>query len=571
MKKKTTLSKVSDNSDPAFSNKMLYPLLIFIVWLVSYLICQIVFPHNLVWDEVAYLSVARGIAENFDFGARSYTVMGILNYGYPTHLIHFPICSLYIALFFKLFGSSLTVGYLSTWVAALGVCFLAYFIFLLLSENNYKLSFIVSMSYLFFPDVLKNCDSGMMEQFANFLLCLFVYLILKDYVKGTFGYITLLKFIVSFLVLWLYKTVFVGYLFGAFVLICLAYIPRITGKKITTKIPLPIFLALSFSSFAILFYGFKNYIFYPLAPMVNFSMQQEAKQVYAEFLGGVFNDFPNNILSNLHYFFTVIVGSYFIYPTTLTTSTGEYASFQNSILATSCCYVLDGVYFFGFVLMIVFAFISWKKLNPQQKVFIGFSLSSIMIFNLILCTIMKTYHENLWRYNTYYLPLYLCSFWILLKEQKIYFKPFISEHPKTSKLLLLIVFIFLYMPLFLSSIKHYINYEDNFHRRAKFNDEIVKSVVKDEKPAFVYFNDGIHTTFTGYPTKQVFKDATNEQLLKVNSILPEPIAYLFLRPGDWLFNSNQESILKGLPILNDQYKFYGFNKNAQIVVYKLAI
>jgi len=564
--KKKTVSKEKSKID----SKILYPALIFAAWLISYIICQFVFPHNLAWDEVAYLSVGRGIAENFDFGARSYTVMGLLNYGYPTHLIHYPLCSLFIALFFKLFGSSLTVGYLSTWVAALGVCLLIYFIFLLLSENNHKLSFLVSMSYLFFPSILKNCDSGMMEQFANLLLCLFVYLILRDYVKGNFNYLTLLKFVLSFLVLWLYKTIYVGYLFGAFVLICMAYISKITGKKLNTKIPLPVFLGLAFSIFAVLFYVFKNYVFYPLAPMVNFSAQQEARQVYAEFLGGAFNNFPHNILSNLHYFFTVVVKSYFIYPTTLAPATGEYASFEKSILATSCCYVLDGVYFLGLILMILFAVTSWSKLKPQEKLFISFSFTAIITVNLIMFTIMKTYHENLWRYNTYYLPLYLCSMWILLKEQIVYFKPFISEHPRASKALVFIFFIFLYLPLFISSIKHYIAYEYNFHMRAKFNAEIVKSAIKNEKPEFIYFNDGIHSTFTDYPIKQVFKDATNEQLLKVNKILPKPIEYLFLRPGDWLFNSNQEQILKGLPILNEQYVMYGFQKESQTVIYKLA-
>ncbi len=545
-----------------------YLSLIFGVWLVSYIVCQFALPHRLGWDEVAYLSVARGIAEDFHFGARSYTVMGLLNYGFPHHLINFPISSTYIALFFKLFGSTLTVGYFSTWVAALGVCLFLYFNSLILTNKNHKLSFLISMSYLFFPTVMKNCDSGMMEQFGCLLLSGSVFLILKDYEKGKFGYLTLLKLALSFTVLWLYKTIFIGYLFGSVVFLFLAYNQKITGRKIQTVLPFPAFVGIALLIFAALFYVFKQFVFYPVAPMVNFSHQQEMKQAYAEFLGGVFNDFPNNFLSNYHYFLKVIVGSYFVYPTAISRIADDYASFRNSVLGTTCCYVLNGIYFLMILFMTILASISWKKLSAVEKLFTVTAISSVVVFNLILCSIMKTYHENLWRYNMYYLPLSIPALWILLRHQVSYFEPFTFDHPVASKVIAGSFLVFLYFPLFLSSIRHYIDYEHNFHKRAKFNDELIKSVVKDEKPAFIYFNDGIHTTFTQYPIRQIMKDATNEQLLKVNSILPEPVEYLFLRPSDWLFQNNKEMVLMGAPILNDSYKLYGFNNDAQIVVYK---
>src|SRR3989338_2881547 len=113
--------------------KFFYPLLIFIVWLVAYIISQLLFDQKLGWDEVAYMSVAKGIADNFDFSARTYTVMGLIKHGYPTHFINFPIFPVYLAVFFKLFGSSLYVAYFANWLLALGVLLLLYFIFLMLS------------------------------------------------------------------------------------------------------------------------------------------------------------------------------------------------------------------------------------------------------------------------------------------------------------------------------------------------------------------------------------------------------------------------------------------------------
>ena len=569
MKSKISNRTVKVSADESKGKeRIIYPLLIFAFWLVACIICQFIFPHRLVWDEVAYLSVARGIAEDFDFGSRAYTIMGILNDGYPTHFIHYPLFPIYVALFFKLFGVSLTVGYFSTWFAALGVCLLIYFIFLLLSENNYKLAFIAALSYLFYPSILKNCDSAMMEQFGCFLLCLSTYLILKDYVKGSFTYWTVLKFIFSFLILWSYKTIFIGFLIGSMLLIWLAYSPQFTGKKLSSKIPMPVFIFLSFGVFAVLFYMFKQFVFYPVTPLMNYSPEQEIKQAYADFLGGLFNDFPNNLLSNIKYFFNVIIGSYFIYPTNAVYDTSEYANFKNSILVTSSYYVLDCVYFFFFLLMIIFTCSSWKKLNPQEKLFTSFTLFTIVVFNVILCLIVKPYHENLWRYNMYYLPLYLCTLCLLLGKLSLYFKSYITEHPKATIALLVSLFVFLYIPLFLSSITHYLYYESVFHLRAKQNDELIKSFVKDTKPKFVYFKDGIHTTFTNYPIKQVAKDATNDQLLHVNKILPEPIEFLFLRPNDWLYENNKESIVMGGPILNNQYKLYGFSRDGEIIVYR---
>ena len=127
----------------------------------------------------------------------------------------------------------------------------------------------------------------------------------------------------------------------------------------------------------------------------------------------------------------------------------------------------------------------------------------------------------------------------------------------------------IWLPLFLSMLNVQNALWDNYHNRAARNSKLIKYFIGTDNPKFVYINDGIHTTYESYPTRQVFKDATNEQLIEVNKILPEPIKYLFLRPTDWLFANNKELILMGGSIVNDQYKYLGFSKDDQIVVYKL--
>ncbi|MBI3308253.1 MAG: glycosyltransferase family 39 protein, partial [Candidatus Melainabacteria bacterium] len=304
----TATNKIQSGSTVSVGAHILYPALIFAVWLVTYIICRFVFPHMLGWDEMAYLSVARGIAEDFDFGGRSYTVMGLLKYGYPSSLINFPVYPIYLALFFKLFGSTQMIAYFATWLAALGVCFLIYFIFLKLVPNNHKAAFIVSLSYLFFPTILKNCDTAMMEQAGCFLLCLLTLFLIQEFEKGEFNFLSVLKISFMLLILWLYKILFIGLIFGTAVFIVLSY------KFNKSKLPLTVFLASVYGLFAVLYLLVQKFIFYPVAPMVNFHPSQESKQVYADFLGGLFNNFPEHVISNISAFLKVVIGSYFLYP-----------------------------------------------------------------------------------------------------------------------------------------------------------------------------------------------------------------------------------------------------------------
>lgn len=544
-----------------------YPLLLLGIWLITYIVCQFVFPHMLGWDEIAYLSVARGIAEDFDFSARSYTVMGLLKYGYPSTLINFPVYPVYLALFFKLFGVSQKIAYFATWLAALGVCLLIYLILLKLIQSK-KAAFSGALLYLFFPSVLKNCDTAMMEQAGCFLLCLMTFLLILELEKGKWNYLSVLKFSFILLILWLYKTLFVGALLGFFIFTFLAFNSKITGSKINAKLSFPIFAVSTYGLFAGLYVFAKKFIFYPVAPMFNFHISQESKQIYAEFLGGLFNNFPEHMISNISAFLKVILGSYFLYPCTNHVFEGELATYQESILALSAYYYLIGGYLFLLLIMVVLLFANWKELSSKLKVFSCYAFGSIVFFNLALMIVFKVYHENFWRYNTYYLPLFVCLLIIILFINLKYFKPFFNDHPRASKALLAIFFICLYIPLSISAIDQYIIYETKFHRRAKIHADLIRTFLGNQKPDFIYYNDGIHTTFLDYPIRQIFKDATNEQILKVNAILPKPIEYLFIKKYDWLYQVNKEKILNHKPIINNQYQEYGYTTDGSVAVYR---
>ncbi len=533
-------------------------LFITIVWFFVYCFCQVILEQKLGWDEINYLSVARGIAENFDYSARSYTVMGLLKHGFPTHSINYPVSSFYIALFFKLFGASLKVAYFSTWLAGLGVCILIYFIFNLFSENK-KLSVLVSLSYLLYPGFIRNFDSAMMEQLGNCLLCLFTYLIFKDYIKGLFDWRTLLKIVFMCLILWIYKTLFVGIFYGILSFIFLSS-KDLVGEKVTFKIHPILFTLLNFAIFAGLLFICMKWIFLPVAPMMNFTIDKEYSQVYSDFLAGYFNDFPNSFLTNVVNSF-YILKTFFIYPS-------HYVEPQSHFFIFIPYIVLISFYFLVLIFSILFLFLVWHLLKPEEKTFIVFTITSILGFNVTFFTIFITTYENMWRYNLYYLPLYLITIGIVLKSLNTYFDNFYQRNKIFSYLFVLVFIVFIYTPLTFSAMKMQKISYDYYHNQAKMNGMLVSKVLEKYPSRFIYLNDGSHTAFTSFPTIQIMKDATNEQLLQINKILPEPIGFLFLKQSDWLAVNNKEQILKSEPILNNSYVYYSYEPTTNTVIYR---
>ena len=112
--------------------KFLYIGLIFLIWIITYFLYSVIWEQKIGWDETSYLAVARGIAENLDFSSRFNTVLGLIKFPFPQHNHHYPIYSIYLAIFFKLFGVSLPVAYFSTWLAALVACIFIYLLIIYL-------------------------------------------------------------------------------------------------------------------------------------------------------------------------------------------------------------------------------------------------------------------------------------------------------------------------------------------------------------------------------------------------------------------------------------------------------
>ena len=132
----------------------------------------------------------------------------------------------------------------------------------------------------------------------------------------------------------------------------------------------------------------------------------------------------------------------------------------------------------------------------------------------------------------------------------------------------MVSFIFLiYIPLYFCS-DLVIGSKDWMHDVMKKNSLTIKNFIGNTKPRFIYCTLGTNITWDLFPTREIFMEATNEQISKINSILPKPIEYLFLNPSNYLVKENFNLISKRLPIIDNCYTFYGIDEQNQIIVYK---
>ncbi len=252
------------------THKFFYPILIILFWLITYLISLIFLDQSFEWDEAKYLATARGIAENLDFSGRSVTIQGLLKYSFPQNTTHYPLNSIYIAIFFKLFGVSVKTAFFSTWFSALITCIFIYLIMLLLTENK-LFSFLTSISFLFFPRIINQCNSAMMEIPGTALISILTYFIFKSISKGKLNPI-FLSFVS--LLLYFYKSLFIGAVIGVTSLIYFA-------RNLKQNIIISFLLYLGI--FSIAYIIFTKFIFLPLAPWMDFGIQHGVYGVYADF------------------------------------------------------------------------------------------------------------------------------------------------------------------------------------------------------------------------------------------------------------------------------------------------
>ena len=382
-----------------------YLAIIFIVWLVTYIFCQVVFEQKLGWDEVSYLTTARGIAENFDFSGRSHSIMGLIKYPFPQNTHHYPVYATYIAIFFKLFGVSLNVAYFSTWFACLLACIFIYFTLVLLTGGNRKLSFFFGLSFLFLPKVTDYCDTAMMEVPGAALLSIVVFMVCRDVLRGKINPFLLAAFA---LLLFFYKSLFIGIFFGFIVIIFSNYLN----------------LSLFLGTFAFLDVIFTKFIFLPMSPMFNFDPKTEAPDgTYADFLGGFLNDIAFNLTDNYRAFYDTVIKSYYPINTIFTPQ-------SDAVFFMIPAWFELAIYYLSIFYVIVFAIMTWNKLKPEQRIFILFSVVSILSFNFIYVSIVGGGVGLISRYNLIYTPLILISVGCLLSSNYDYFKPFLTEHRK---------------------------------------------------------------------------------------------------------------------------------------------
>lgn len=539
-------SKIIDKKD------IPYLLFIFFIWLFTYIVCQIAFEQKLGWDEISYLTTARGIAEHFDFSGRSHSIMGLIKYPFPQNTHHYPVYSTYLAIFFKLFGVSLQVAYFSTWFACLIACIFIYFTLVLLTGGNRKLAFFFGLSFLFLPKITDYCDSAMMEVPGAALLSVIVFVISRDILKGRVNPFLLAVFA---LLLFFYKSLFIGILFSFTVLILSMHSMKFTRSNILD-------LSLFLGTFAFLNVIFTKFIFLPMSPMFNFDPKTEAPEgTYADFLGGFLNDTAFNLTDNYRAFYDTVIKSYYPINTIFTPQ-------SDAVFFMIPAWIELAIYYLAVFYVIVFAIMLWKKLAQGQRIFILFSMTSILSFNFIYISIVGGGVGLISRYNLIYVPLIMISLGCLLSANYEYFKPFLSEHKK-GLYFVAVSFILIVYVTFHYSVDLIVKWnKDVYHNIAHKNSEVVKKFIGNSNPMFVYFTVGTHTTWDMFPTRVVLMEATNDQIKKLNLKLPKPIEYLFLNPKNNLFRINQDLILKGQPIIDNWYTLHDIDSGNKIVVYK---
>ena len=544
--------KKKEISNERIKGDYLYILLITLIWLITYIICSIAWKQNIGWDETSYLSTAKGIAQDFDFSSRFNSVLGLIKYSFPQHTHHYPVYSTYLAIFFKLFGVSLNVAYFSTWLAGLVACVFIYLIMLLLTENDKLFSFFIAVSFLFLPRIINYCDTAMMEIPGCALIMIFSYFVFKDISKNKLN-----PFLLAIASLWLYfyKSLFIGAVIGFIFLILIAYKLKSINLVLKNKLSFPQSLGIYFGTVSVIYIIFTKFVFLPLAPMMTFHPRQIQEGTYADFAGGFFHNPINNALLNMKSFFQNVISHFypsfpvFLYP-------GEEGYY---IPSANWCEL--GLFFLVFVYVIIFSFLAWRNLSSLNKVFTLFTVISIVSFNLIFILLATSCVGLCCRYNMIYTPL-------LLILASIHLREFLLKDKIRAYIVILTFLVLVYVPFFISEIKVGEWSKGYYSDIARKNTQVVSNVLGDSKPMFIYFNNGIHTIWVSYPTRTIIYEATNALLKQINLKLSKPIEYLFLQPENILFKENEDSILKGEPIIDHTYTFHSVDTENKVVIYK---
>ncbi len=268
----------------------------------------------------------------------------------------------------------------------------------------------------------------------------------------------------------------------------------------------------------------------------------------------------NNSINNLKILWQIITSGYFpSIPIDLDTKT------ITGCYVTSPIWLETGVYFLSLFYVIAFTFFSRSNLSQIQKIFIWFSLISILSFNIVFNVFIETNLGPRCRYNLIYVPLLLMSFATLLWINRDCVN---KEYKRSLVFILITLILFVYVPVYSAGSKIMYSNKKLMYEHAMKNTEIVRKYINNSHPMFIYFARGTFAAWNLYPIREVFMEANSDVLKRLNSILPRPIEYLFIGLNDCIFKENRELILKGQPIIDNCYTFYGIDPGNKIVVYK---
>ncbi len=539
------------------NSKFFYPILIFLIWLFMYIICNSLWEHQIWWDETSYLSTARGIVRDFDFSSRTTTVQGTLKYNFPQHTHHYPLHSVYMAIFLKLFGDNLNSGYLSVWISGLITVLFIYLTCNLFFPEKKFLSFIVGISFMFFPRILHYFDSGMMEIPCCALLSMTSCFVFKNLKLGKIN-----PFLIALFSIWLYcyKSLFVGTVFGFLVLIILssAFKDLNIKSKFNGFQNVCVYLGL----FVFLYIVLSKFIFLSLAPMMNFLSRLETPEgAYADFAGGFLSDPFGYIKISLAILYQNFIVNYSIYNVVRENGLDAfYVSIPN-------VYEYN-IYLITIFFISVFLITLWKRINSLGRLYILFTISSIFFMNFFFALIAGGSPGILCRYNIHFVPNLLISFVIILNELKNDFMKFYLPNKVAINIISCTLFLIVYIPYYRSANAVMDWEKKTYSGIANGNSKLIEKFTGNTNLRFIYFTVGNHSTWNNYPLRVIAMEATGEQIKKLNYKLGVPIEYLFIFPHNYLFKENQDKILKALPIIDNWYTFYGFDKDSKVFVYR---
>ncbi|TSC67947.1 MAG: hypothetical protein G01um101472_252 [Parcubacteria group bacterium Gr01-1014_72] len=524
------------------TNRYGWPLVLFLAWLGLYITNVVLFPIGLGWDEIVNIATAHGIARDGDFSAREYTVMGIIQDGYPNHLGYYPLFATYLALFLKVIGTSLGTVHFANWIAFLITTLLVYVTMYTCTKRR-MLSGATALAYLIFPGIWRDTISGLMEPVGALLTILTAYIVVRMFRRGAITGRSAVLLGTLLAILWLYKMILIGTILGVVIFIVALYriIPgaHSGGKWVSLKRFLPTTIGVCV---ALIFIA-TTYVFYPLSTAYTSNPAQQANQSYAKFLGGALEKPLKMLTERSSYLLWKVALPQVIYP-------GLQTPYQISFS------VFARYFIFLFTLGVLILPLLWKKLSAEGRGLSLMAVSAILSFNIIAHLALEIGPDLFFRYNLYYVPLYVCLMGILAGTVA----ETIRNQPEMRRILLMggltAVAVF-YIPLTITMFAHQVALERRYNELGERNAMIVRAFTHKTRPAFVYFNKGSHTPITQYPMRQISQDATGAQIERINQVLPEPIAFLFLRERDWLFEEYKTDIAKRRPIIGGSYRFVG--------------